>query len=1131
MGVTRLAINRPIAILMLVAAFVVLGLFSYTKLPAELNPKVDFGVVTVVTTYPGTSPTEMETLVTKPIEDSISGVSGLKQISSTSQQGISIVRCEFFIGSDIDTAAADLRQKVDAARQLLPRDADSPIISKQDTSAQPVMYITMSGGQSSRQLRVLADNIVKQRLEQAPDVAAVSVTGGDQREILVSVHSSQLAAYGITIGQLATAIQNANANISAGYIQSGSQYVSLRFIGEFADVNEIKGLRLTFGGSNSTPPGSTGTSSGTNPQRVVNLSDIADVSDSTAERTDSSTIDGRDSVTLAISKTSDGNTLNAVAGVKTQLELVKKSLPHNIVFTYAVDTSKNVKDNLKDVVVSLFLGALFAVTIVFLFLHNLRATIIVAVAIPTCIISTFLPISALGFSLNTMTLLGLSLAIGILIDDSIVVLENIVRHLRLGESPKDAAIIGRSEIGLAAVTLTAVDLVVFVPIAFMGGVIGEFFRSFGAAISIAILFSLFVSFTLTPMLAARWFKTGESLESDGEGKKGFFALLDRGYGRLERRYRKVLDACLRHPWIVVTVGNVLLVLALSLIFPKLGFRFAPGQDQNQVAVHIESPAGSSLSYTKLISDEVERRIRADHALNNDVKYLLTQVGSSRTGGTAGLTGTQYATINVTLFDKAAPLDKIAALFHPRNPNAEPLRQVTDSNVAAQIRALVKNIPGARIQAAEVNGFGGGGAPLTINVVGTDFGQILSASNTIKNLVSKYPGVYNTDISFKASQPEVQIRLDRVRAAQYGLTLQQIAQSVSQSFLGDITAKYRDPADNEQYNIRVQLANKDRNNIFDIGNTPVAYQNGQAVLLSSVANLQMGAGPTQIDRLNRQRQVSVTGYLLPGTEIGNVNQKLDPILKKMLKQGNLGNISYTWGGEAQSLGDEGPYLVQALLLGIILAYMLMAALFNSLLYPLTVMLTLPQALVGALTALLIAGQPFSLIAAIGVIMLNGLAAKNAILLVDYTNTLRKRGLGRREALMEAAPIRLRPILMTSMAIIGATLPTALALGRGAGFRQSLGIVVVGGVIVSTVLTLIVIPCVYTLFDNFGEFTGRVRTNIFGAGAPSMLPDGPIHIEKDAQNRYSENGNSHYPTVKTDVGNSGSSTAPGEQPKHQ
>ncbi|MGO8671077.1 MAG: efflux RND transporter permease subunit [Capsulimonadaceae bacterium] len=1172
MWVTRLAITRPIAILMMVFAFLTLGFISYMRLPAELNPNVDFGVVSVVTTYPGTNPQEMETLITKPIEDSISSVSGLKELDSTSQEGISTIRCQLYIGTNVDAAAADIRDKVDAVRQQLPTAANSPVVNKQDSSSQPVMYLAMSGNRTSEQLRTLADNVVSERLAQAPDVSSVTVFGGDQREIHVDVLRDRLEAYGITISDLLNSIEASNVNVAAGYIQKNDLYASVRFIGEFANVDELKNLWITL------PPAPGVTGGGV---RSVRLSDIAQVTDTVLSRTQASTIDGRDTVTLVVQKTSDGNTLNACNGIRAEMKQLTYVLPRDIKFTATFDASKNVSDNLRDVRVSLCLGACLAVLIVFIFLHNLRATIIIAIAIPTCLIATFLPIASMGFTLNTMTLLGLSLAVGILIDDSIVVLENIVRHLQQGEDPITAAIKGRTEIGLAALTLTMVDLVVFVPIAFMGGIIGQFFRSFGASISIAVLFSLFVSFTLTPMLASRWFHKGEVLDSEGEGRRGAFAAFDRGYTRMRRNYRTLLKGCLQRPWTIVILGNSVLLLTvlaladagtgtaklhdtallavrvlvigliatfwrpvsefigngvepvttatrrgngrtdgravprepwrfsiepmavagfvaaamIAVVFVsgrfghQLGFRFAPGQDQNLVQVNIEAPAGSSLSYTSRIAVEVERRMRAADSLKGDIKYILTSVGQSGATNNA-YTGTQYANLQVSLYDKASPLDYV---FPTKGLL---LRHETDAAVAAKIRGLVNDIPGAIIQATEVNGFGGGGAPLQINIIGVDFNQLLVAADRVKAYVSTIKGVYNTDLSFKASQPELQIRLDRTLAAHYGLSLMTVANAVSTAMQGDITSKYRDPSDGQQYNIRVELGSVDRNNLYDVGNIVVGYQGADPVHLRDVSNIRMDVGPTRVDRLNRLREISVTGYLMTGTQIGNVRQETDPTLQKMFAAPDMLAVQYTWGGEAQSLSDEGPFMAQAVFLGVVLSYMLMAALFNNTVYPLSVMLTLPQALVGALIALYIANMPMSLIAMIGVIMLNGLAAKNAILMVDYTNTLRSRGYRRIDALLEAAPTRLRPILMTSTAIIGASLPTALALGRGGGFRQSLGVTVVGGVAVSTVLTLFVIPCVYLLFDNLSRFVGRLR------GQGSSSDDDVIHPTPPV-------GNGHLP----------------------
>ena len=1105
MGLTRLAISRPVVILMMVAAFLVLGIISYFKLPAELNPKVDFPRVTVRTTYAGTNPQEMETLVTKPIEDAISGVSGVQEIDSYSEQGVSTVSIQFFFGTNLDTADADVIQKVDAIRKLLPPASDSPAVLKADTSGQPVMHIAMQSKlRPEREIQSLATNIVQPALEQATDVGSVNVAQGAVREIRVSVPASRLAAYGITISQLAQAIGNANVNVASGFIQSGSQYYNVRLIGEFASVDEIRNLKLNFAGTSSggssvsagggaavgasgTGTASAASNTGGATSQVVSLGDIATVLDTGSQQTQDAFLNGQPSIGIDVLKTTDGNTLAAVAGVKEQIKKLGKILPPDITFTISTDQSETVNSNLNDVVVSLVLGAMLAVLVVFIFLHNIRGTIIIAIAIPTSMIATFLPMYALGFTLNTLSLLGLSLAVGILVDDSIVVLENINRHLAMGEEPYVAAINGRSEIGYAAITLTCVDLVVFLPIGFMGGVIGEFFRSFGITVAFATLFSLFVSFTLTPMLAARWYKKGEKNEYD----HGFAGSFDRSFLKFEDFYRRVLRGALtfayvprykrlgglapalpvrvaqgfagwwlRGPILVLLAGNLFLVAIFGIFGKNLGFRFAPDQDQGQVSVLVQAPAGSSLAFTEAITTQIQNAIQNAPDVRNDTKFVSTTVGDAGPGQNA--TGTQYAHVDLTLYDRRSVLDNLQFWKH------EHLRNRSDVEVADEVGKLTRNIVGARILPANVSGFGGGSPPLEVDLTGPDFNQLQAATQQVQQLIASTPGTYNVDNSFRNSQPEVEVRLDRIKAPEFGLSLQQVANALADSVAGNQQYEYRDPADGQQYYIRVQLADADRSSPQAISQIIVGYQNGNPVHLGDVASVTIGSGPVKIDRLNRQRKIAVTAYLRPGFPPGTVSAQLKPKLDAM----NLGQVTYSFGGEAQTIGREIGYLGTAFFLGIILTYMLMAALFNNMIYPLSIMLSLPQAWAGAIIALTIAHEPLSLIAMIGIVYLNAIVNKNAILLVDYTNTLRGRGYKRLDAILEAAPIRLRPILMTTFTIIVSTLPTALALGRGAGFRQSLGVAVTGGIILSLVLTLIIVPCAYFLFDNFSTWLGRV-----------------------------------------------------------
>jgi HAE1 family hydrophobic/amphiphilic exporter-1 len=1033
---------------MMVGAFLVLGLYSFFNLPEEQNPQVDFPTVSITTSYSGVNPQEMESLITRPIENAIAGVSGIQEIDSTSQIGTSRVQVQFYFGTNIDTASAQVQQNVDKILRSLPTGASLPSVLQANTSSQPVLNLSMvSDTMSPVQLRSIADNQVVPALEEGNDVGGVNDFGGDVRQINVYATNEKLASLGITISDLATAVNQSNVNVATGFIQHGQNYYNVQFQGQFATVAELQHLRLSMMNDNQQPI-------------TFRLGDIANVQDGIQEETNQSYVNGRRSVNIVVQKTSDGNTLTAVQSSLQQLERIKKFLPPGITFVETNNQATTVRENINDVTVSLMLGALMAILVIYCFLHNILGTIIVAIALPTSMIATFLPLMAFGMTLNTMSLMGLSLAVGILVDDSIVVLENINRHLTLGEEPVEAAINGRSEIGLAALTLTAVDLVVFLPIAFMGGVIGEFFRSFGITVACATLFSLFVSFTLTPMLAARWYKKGEKFEYTS----GFGGWFDARFFQFEAFYQRMLRGALRHPWIVLGVGNLILIAVFLTVGPAIGFRFAPNQDQNLVAVTVEGPPGASLQYTQQLISKIQGIIRSTPSLNNNIKFISATIGRSAQGGPgAGLSGTQYANLQCTLYDKKSVLDSLNIFSHQH------LRSESDVQVSLDLRKALRNVTGARILASNVTGFGGGGAPFEIDLTGPSMPQILAATQTVENMVKNLPGTYNVDISYQNSQPEVDVRLDRIKAADYGLTVQQVAQALSNGVEGNQQATYyMDPTTGQEYFLNIQLDYPDRQSPQQVGDIVVGYKSNAPIHLSDVANVSIGAGPTQLQRLNRQEEVAVTAYLLPGYQVGNVGQAANAQLAKM----NLGQVAYSQGGENKSIAQEGGYLAVALVLGIILTYMLMAALFNNVVYPFSIMLSLPQAWCGALIALWIAQEPLSLIAMIGIVLLNGIVNKNAILLVDYTNTLRRRGYKRIDALLEAGPTRLRPIMMTSITILVSSLPTALALGRGAGFRQSLGVAVIGGVSLSLMLTLIVVPCAYLIFDNLTNFISRV-----------------------------------------------------------
>jgi HAE1 family hydrophobic/amphiphilic exporter-1 len=555
MWLTSIAIRRPVFILMVFSALAVLGWTAASKMRVELNPNVNFPFVTIVTIYPGAGPREVETLISKPIEDAVNGINGVKNVTSVSQEGISVVSIEFNLGVNSSEAAADVREKVDAIRASLPRDALSPTISKFDINAVPVLYYGMSSERPSKQLRYIAEEIVTNRLARVPGVASVTVLGGDKREIRVEVDQGRLDAYGLNIMQVVQALQAANLNVPGGRIEEQRREYAIRVVGEFENLDQIRNVRIPV--TNRMNPMAA--------PNVIHLSDVAQVKDGVAERTEGARVNQRNTVGIIITKAADANTVEVCEGVKKEIDRLKQELPRDIEFALTQDESKFVLESLTDLRVALFLAIFLAVSVVYLFLHNIRGTFIVSLAIPTSIVSTFLVMYGFGFTLNTMTMLALSLAVGILVDDSIVVLENIFRHLTRGEEPAEAALNGRSEIGLAAITITLVDVVVFVPIAFMGGITGQFFRSFGITVATATLFSLLVSFTLTPMLASRWFRAGEQVEA----KRGVFAAFDRFYHWLDMLYRRLLERALRRRWLVIGVGNGLLISILLVIAGSL----------------------------------------------------------------------------------------------------------------------------------------------------------------------------------------------------------------------------------------------------------------------------------------------------------------------------------------------------------------------------------------------------------------------------------------------------------------------------------------------------------------------------------------------------------------------------------
>ncbi|MBI3920950.1 MAG: efflux RND transporter permease subunit [Armatimonadetes bacterium] len=1045
MWLTKTAIERPITCIVVFLTILVLGLRSVGGMLVELNPKVDIPFVGVSTVYLGAGPEEIETLVTDPIEAAVSSVNLVKNVSSVSRDGVSIVSIEFELKADLNIALSDVRAKVDEVVQKLPRDAEKPVVSKFDISAMPIMLIGVSSSLPTRETKHVAEKQIRDAFQRVPGVASVSVVGGEDREIRVALEKGRLDAYGLTASEVARALGSQNLNLPGGTIKELSHEYAIRVVGEFESVDQIRNSRLHFPGK------------GPRPEKSLTLSEIAAVSDTVAEPSEISRVNGRESVTLTIQKNADANTVDVADGVKKAGGVLKEQLAGGFGFTYASDQSKNVLDNLLEVRSHLIIDILLVVLVVFFFLHSFRGTLIVSLAIPTCLLAVFIPMYFLGFTLNQMTMLGLALVIGILVDDAIVVLENIHRHLQDGENPKEAAFNGRTEIGLAAVAITLTDVVVFVPVAFMGGIVGRFFREFGLTVAMATLLSLFVSFTLTPMLASRFYRRGEHMDRKGRifrGIEGFYSGLDEGY-------RKLLHWALRFRWLVIFAGFLSLVAIMLVFGPRLGFQFMPAMDTGQVAAVVETPAGTSLQRTNEIVQRVEKIVSTFPEVENVVGTTGRVSGGARGFGEQGA---NYGMVDITLIEKERLLDRVLKPIGRRSHSK--LRTLSDQDLAGKVRKQVADIAGADIKVFTVRGWMGASAPIQIELRGPVIDELNTVASQIIKSLRTVPGVFAPDISWRVGKPEVKIEIDRLKASELGLSVAEIAQAVRDSIEGNTSYKYREGGD--EYDLRIQLARLDRDDVSDVETILVDTSETGPVYLRDVARVYMGAGPTKIERKNREREVVVSAQLVPGYPSGNA--QLD--INKAIADIPLGQVRLHWGGEVEAQMENGKYMFGALGLSVILVYLLMAALFESFLNPFIIMFTLPMALIGGILALVLTHTTLSIIAFIGVIMLMGLVTKNAILLIDYTNTLRERGLERDEAIETAGPTRLRPILMTTLSILFGLLPLSMKLGPGSEQRAPLAITVQGGLIVSTVLTLVVIPCLYSVADDFTNWIRRL-----------------------------------------------------------
>lgn len=1016
MKIADISIKQPIFITMVIVALVVVGVLSYSRLGVDLMPDISLPIVAVTIANPGVGPEEMESQVSKPIEDVLSTINGVDKINSTSAEGVSVILVTFVLEKDAQLAATEVREKVAAIRNTLPREIIEPIINKFDPSASPIIsfaILSKSGKMSLPEVRSFVDDTIKTQIQQVDGVGSVDLIGGLEREIQVEVDLDKMNAQGISIAQVTQAIRGENLNLPAGRVTEKSQDFLIRTKAEFSSLREMQDIVVANVGGQS-----------------VYLKDIAIVKDGFKTKRTISRINGQECVSLVVQKQSGTNTVKVADQVNRMIAGIRAANPDLDVRT-ATDSSLMIKDSRDEVIRSLILGILFAGLVVLFSFGDLRNTLITVAGLPVCIIATFAVMSALGYTVNIITLLALSLSVGLLIDDAIVVRENIFRHMeKLGQDPRNAASDGTSEVGLAVTATTLTIVAVFLPVAFTTGIAGKFFRQFGVTVAAAVLISLFEAFTFAPMLSAHFFKKVEKSHKKTLSSR-FQDLVSKIYEKLGNNYRPLLRWALKHRKTMVAATTAVFLLS-AYLFTVVGTGGTPHGERPEFNLQIQTASGSSLEQTDKIVKSIEKILNEQ----SEIGDIATVVGS--TDGSSDV-----ASINVKL--------KI---------QTKEARGYQD-----KLRPLVEDIPGAAITFQESVSMGGAAfasmqqLPIQINLKGTDLAGLTAASEDVKLALQNINGLVDVNSDLRPPKPEFQIQIDRNRASRLGTGTAQIA-SLMRSFVdGDLASRYREAE--KLVDIRVRASEDVRFNLERLSRVYLPTMKGGSITLDRVASLQTVNGPTQIKRANRTRQIVIGANILRGRALNEITQKVNAALSAI--QFPKG-ITYEFGGQVEQNQRMFASLFLALGLAVVFVYMVLASQFGSFVQPFVIMLALPLSIIGAVLGLLLANKLFDMVAFIGLIMLMGLVTKNSILLIDYTNTLRKRGLKRFEAIIEAGSTRLRPILMTTLAMILGMIPVAAGLGTSSSFRAGIGYTIIGGLISSTVLTLVVVPVVYSILDD-------------------------------------------------------------------
>lgn len=1032
---------------MVIMVLAVIGIYSLLDLGIDMFPKIEFPFVSVMTVYPGAGPEEVETLISQPIEEEVSSINGVKNVQSVSQEGLSFVFVEFQLEKNIDIAGIDVKEKVDAIRYELPEDIEAPAISKFDMSSIPIMNLAVSSPRPLDEVYQMTDKVIKQELGKIQGLANIDLLGGKIREIRIEADKNALAARGLSLSNLIMAVQYENLNVPSGHIVEGRKEFSIRMAGEFSSVDDIRNLKIQM------PNGP-----------AIKISDVAKVYDDFEEQRELARFNQKSSVGISLVKRSDANTVEVARDVKAALEKMKATLPKDVTIDIARDESKHIEDSVADVTGNIVTGILLTSLVLMIFLQNWKGTVIAAISMPLSVVSTFTLLKFAGFTLNMMTLMGLAISVGILVANSIVVLENIERYKSLGKSLKDAASIGTSEIAIAVAASTLTNVVVFTPIAFMSGITGMFFREFGLTVAFATMVSLLISFTLVPMMASLRIKGGVYafigifviiltyvalgliptiilivslvlflvFEKIGVKDKAI-GKWEAFYKGLEISYGNTLKWALVHRKTVVFTVAGLFFLSLPLL-SFIGAEFLTSSDQGAFSISLEMPAGTAAEQTDAALNYVESVVEK----HSEVKSIYAALGTSESGDWALSQGVNLGVVVVQLVD-------------------EKDRDISTNEFISELRPQLTGIPSAKLTLAQTSMFGGG-SDMQIEVQGPDMNELNKLAEQVAEICRQTPGLVDVATSNKLGKPELYITPRRNEISDLGLTAGQVALSLRQMIEGEVAGKFREAG--EEYDIRVKLSERDRSHIDKVGDYLIPTYNG-AVPLARLADIKYSEGPTSISRKNKQRLITVTANTA-GITIGQAQTAIEAKLKETeIKSG----YSVYFGGMSEEMGSAFLELFKALILAALLTYMLMAAILESYKDPFIIIMTLPLAIIGVIISLLITGKTLSVFSLMAVVMLVGIVVNNGILLIDYIKIVSKeQGLGLRESILEACPIRLRPIIMTNLAAILGMVPLALGLGAGGDMRSSMAVVSIGGFITSTVFTLYLVPVLFASFEG-------------------------------------------------------------------